>query len=140
MIDQETTPLTALQRGRLLFECLPFISFAVMVVIFLLVFQRLYETPPALIFWLFIVVVLVVLGYQTLQRLRDFISGVAIVERDVLENSYASRRSRYFWGRFQQLGRMRLMPKVHFQSSPGREYRVHYSPVSKIVWQLERVD
>jgi hypothetical protein len=35
---------------------------------------------------------------------------------------------------------MRMTSKAYFQNSPGRRYRVVYSPVSKIVWALEPPD
>jgi hypothetical protein len=137
---QTTVPLAAWQKARLLFECLPLLSFLVMTVIVLTVLRTMeVEPPPAL--YILIVVVVVVLGFQAIQRLRDFASGVAVAQDDVLIRSHRSRSgTRMFFGRFEKLGRMRLIPKAHFSSHNGMRYRVIYSPVSKIVWTLEPLD
>ena len=87
---------------------------------------------------LFLALVILVIGYQAVQRLRDLLAGVALVQDDLLERSWRTRgRGRHFYGSFAQLGRMRLMPKAHFQTANGQRVRVVYSPVSKIVWSLE---
>jgi xanthosine utilization system XapX-like protein len=99
--------------------------------------------PPPPLLSLVLVLVILFLGYQALQRLRDLISGVALAQEDLLNRSYAARsaqgRGSYF-GKFERLGTLRLIPKVHFQNSPGQRYRVVYSPASKIVWALEPPD
>jgi hypothetical protein len=136
--EVENAPLTAMQKGRLLFECIPLVGFAVLSVIAIVAMQVL-SIQPSVLLWVIIVVVLLFLGYQSLKCLRDLLSGVAVVERDVLNRSLASRNSRHFWGNFERLGRMRLLPRVYFNSSVGVEYRVVYSPISKIVWELGKV-
>jgi hypothetical protein len=42
------------------------------------------------------------------------------------------------YGRFQQLGRMRMSKNAHFREAvTGAHHRVVYSPVSRIVWTVE---
>jgi hypothetical protein len=144
-LEKRTIPLTAMQKGRLLLDCLPLVAFVVLAIVLFTLLRDLMGSRIPL-FALFFAVIFLVLGYQALQRLRDLRAGSAIVERDVLENSHrasyrsSSRSRRIFFGRFARLGRMRLMPKAHFNTQPGQTYWVHYSPVSKIVWELEPAD
>jgi xanthosine utilization system XapX-like protein len=137
--DTSTMPLLTWQKLRLVSECLPFISFMVMVLVVFVLFRDLIGAPAPL-FLLFVALVILVLGFQAIQRLRDLLSGHALVQMDSLERSYASRSGPYFWGNFKHLGRMRIVRKAYFQSPPGTTYRVIYSPVSRIVWTLERND
>jgi hypothetical protein len=133
-----TVPLTTMQRLRLLGGCLPFVFFSVVTFLYLTVLRGIYGEPSALML-LFLVVVLVIMGFQALQRLRDLLSGAAVVREDVLERSRRSsgRGRATFYGKFEQLGRLRMMPKAHFQARAGARHRVTYSPVSRIVWQAE---
>ncbi|HEY0738809.1 MAG TPA: hypothetical protein VGD69_28075 [Herpetosiphonaceae bacterium] len=129
-------PLTFTQRARLIGGCVPLLGFTLMLIVYLAL-QDIFGPPP-LAFLLFAAFVILVLGYYALQRLRDLISGTAVVQTDVLERSWSSSGpSRSFYGKFTQLGRMQLVPRAHFQSTFGKRYRVHYSPASKIVWRLE---
>lgn len=137
-----TVPLTGGQRARLLAGCLPPIGFGLLVAGYLLVANMGIFPAPKPIFYLFIGVVLLVTGYQALQRLRDLLAGVALAQEDLLVRSYWGRGggpSRAY-GRFEQLGTMHLLPKVHVQHGAGARYRVVYSPASKIVWALEPPD
>jgi hypothetical protein len=88
-----------------------------------------------------IVVVLAVVGFTAVQRFRDLITGVALVQDDLLERtkrpSYGQRRTPH--GFFENLGKMRLLVSVYHQAQPGVRYRVYYSPLSKIVWKLEKL-
>ena len=73
---------------------------------------------------------------------RDLVSGVALVQEDVLERSWRSRGAsgpNASNGKFEQLGRMRLSSKAYGQGQNGVRYRVSYSPASKIVWSLEKL-
>ncbi|MFL5805817.1 MAG: hypothetical protein ACJ8CR_29285 [Roseiflexaceae bacterium] len=134
-------PLTALQKARLLVDCLPVIFFVLALVFTLTLLDNITGAPPPVALALFLGFVILWMGYQALQRIRDLILGVALVQEDVLERSWASRgRGRHFFGRFAQLGTLSMIPKVHFQSQNGRRYRVIYSPASKIVWGLEQLD
>jgi hypothetical protein len=138
-VDAETVPLKAWQKARLIWECIPVVSFLIMAALLFLFAGQLVKPSQVILFILFIGVVILVLGYQAVQRMRDLLSGVAIVQNDVLERSWASRRGKMYWGKFEGLGRFRLMPKAHFQSGNGARYRVTYSPVSRIVWTLEKI-
>lgn len=154
MISQQTqqttnhVPLTTRQKARLIADCLPFLAFIVIFFAVLTLFRGVVGVGiTSIIFRLVIGLVLLVLGYQALQRLRDLISGRATVAVDVLERSWrASGGTRAsYYGRFRQLGRMRLIPKAHVESHVGQpdfnqRYRITYSPKSKIVWTLERLN
>lgn len=130
-------PLTFGQKARLLRQCLPLITFSLMVAGYLaLVAKAIVPGPPAL-FYIFIVVVILFTGYDAVQSLRDLFSGVALMQEDLMKNSYRGRGPGHYYGEFERLGKLRLIPKAHFQNSPGSRYRVVYSPVSKVVWALE---
>lgn len=137
-----SVPLTASQKARLLAGCLPLVTFTLMVAGYLFLVGRGIVPSPPLLFSLFVVLVILFTGHQAIQRLRDVISGAALVQEDLLNRSYARRaRGRgTYHGVFERLGNLRLMPKAHFQNSPGQRYRVVYSPASKIVWALEPPD
>lgn len=133
-------PLTFGQRARLLAGCLPVVAFGLMVAGYLYLVRRAVVPPPVLLFSLFLGVVLLVLGYQALQHLRDLFSGVALTQEDYLDRSYRGRGGNgkaTCFGRFERLGTLRMVPKAYFQNSPGQRYRVVYSPASKTVWALE---
>jgi hypothetical protein len=135
----ETVPLKAWQKARLLYECVPLISFLIMAALLFVFAGNLVAPSQVLIFVAFIAIVTLVLGFQAVQRTRDLLLGEAIVQDDVLERSWASRKGKMYWGKFHSLGRLRLMPKAHFGSSNGGRYRVTYSPISGIVWSLEKL-
>lgn len=134
-----TVPLTAWQRLRLLVECMPVVFFAVATVGMATVFSARVATPPVA-FFAFMGVVTLVTGYQAVQRLRDLASGVARVQVDVLQRAHRSRGrggAGRFYGHFEALGRLRLSPKAYGAAGLGGRVRLVYSPVSKIVWQME---
>lgn len=139
---QTYVPLTNWQKARLLADCLPFLGFLVICLAVLTLFRGVFGVGlSSILIRLLIMVLLGLLGYQALQRIRDLRSGQANVVIDVLERSGRSRgsSSRMFFARFQQLGRLRIMPKAHFQSHNGQRYRVTYSPISRIVWALDPI-
>jgi xanthosine utilization system XapX-like protein len=133
-------PLATWMKIRLLSECWPFIS-VLLVLLFTVFILPSIVNPVPIALPLLLGGVALLLGFQAVQRLRDLLTGVALVEHDVLESSRASsgQGKRYYFGQFKQLGRMRLVHKAHFQSHNGMQYRVIYSPASKIVWALEQV-
>src|SRR5687767_12773161 len=104
----ETVPLKAWMKARLLSECLPLVSFLILAALMFIFAGNLVAPSQVIIFVVFIAVVTLVLGYQALQRMRDLLSGEALVEDDVLDHSWASRQGRMFWGKFEGLGRLRL--------------------------------
>jgi hypothetical protein len=137
----ETVPLTGMQKARLLFDCVPLVFFGGLLVYYATSLNNLFRSSNNnLLFLAFGAFLLLVLGYQAIQRLRDFFSGVAAVRVDVLQRSWRTGgRSRVFYGNFEQLGKLRLVSSAHFGSQNGARYRVVYSPVSKIVWSLDPI-
>jgi hypothetical protein len=138
-------PLTTGQKLRLLSECLPFIGFIVLcLTIWTFSGDVLGMDARGMMFKLFLVLVLFVLGFKSIERLRDLMSGYAIVAVDVIEHTSRAGNSGpgrgIFFSRFRQLGRFRIMRKAHYGSSIGQRYRITYSPISKIVWTLEPVN
>jgi hypothetical protein len=144
--DANSVPLTAAQKGRLLFECVPLVVFIAIAIFYGTALRDLVANLTVL-FWSFFAALFLGLGYQTLKRLRDLFSGTALLERDRLENSHRTSGSassgalnRPFYGEFARLGKMRLVGKAGDEAQAGQTYRVLYSPVSRIVWELESVD
>lgn len=134
-------PLAFGQKARLLANGLPFlVSFLVFGGYLMLVGRELAPPPPPSL-WLVIAIALLATGYQAIQSLRDLISGVSLVQEDLLNRSYRTgagpNRHR---GRFERLGTLKMSRKAYFQNSPGQRYRVVYSPISKIVWELAPPD
>jgi polyferredoxin len=139
----DSVPLKTWQKARLIGGCVPFVGFLVLAVVFTTVFRDLFIKVPPVVLYLFIVLVLVVTGFQAVQRIRDLLLGMALVEDDVLERSWRGggrgAGSAIFFGKFERLGKLCVMRKAHFESQNGERYRVIYSPVSRIVWALEPV-
>jgi hypothetical protein len=143
MHNLDTVPLAFTQRTRLLVECLPVVFFTLALVFVLTLLDDITGAAAPIFLILFLCVVIFIMGWTALNRIRDLISGVALVQQDLLERSWRSRGgsgSSYTHGKFEQLGKMRLSSKAYGQGQNGLRYRVAYSPVSKIVWSLERVE
>ena len=141
-INANQVPLTFTQTARLLVECLPVIFFCLALVFVLTLLDDITGAPPSFFLILFLCFVIFVVGWAALNRIRDLISGVALVQEDLLERSWRSRGAsgpNAFRGKFEQLGRMRLSSKAYGQGQNGFRYRVFYSPASKIVWTLEKI-
>jgi hypothetical protein len=134
-----SVPLTALQKARLVVDCLPLCFFALAFIFGVTFFDDIYGVPPSVILLLFLGAVILVTGYQALQRMRDLFSGVALVQDDLLQRLWRPRRGTGHYGRFAQLGTLRLRQKASSQGQPGQRHRVVYSPASKIAWSLERL-
>lgn len=134
-------PLTALQRGKLLADCIPFIFFVAALLFSLVMLDDILGQAVPILIPAFLALVVLVTGFTAVQRLRDFVSGLALVKEDRLERSWRSRGSGGgFHGKFDQLGRMRMMRNAHFQARNNGRHRVTYSPASKIVWSAEPLD
>lgn len=84
-------PFTAGQKARLLVGCLPLVTFALMVAGYFILVSRAVIPPPVALFYAFIVVVLLVTGYQAAQNLRDLLCGFALAKEDLLNRSHRSR-------------------------------------------------
>jgi hypothetical protein len=137
----DTVPLNLAQRTRLAVECLPVVFFTLALVFVVVYLDNLTGAPPPIPLILFLCLVILVVGWDAFNRIRDLTSGTALVREDLLERSWRSRRAstKPFHGRFEQLGSMRLTSKAYGQSQNGARYRVCYSPASKIVWWLENL-
>jgi hypothetical protein len=136
---ENRVPLEGWQKTRLIVDCIPFIFFVVLTIVYMTFLQDQLKDDSLTIFVLFMGLLLLVMGFQAVQRLRDLLSGVALVKDDLLERSWRSsgRGSATYHGKFEKMGRLRIIKKAHFQSQSGQRYRVVYSPVSRIVWTLE---
>jgi hypothetical protein len=134
-------PLTSNQKLQLLLGCLPLAAFLVLVAAyFVAAFYGSLPMPSAL-FYAFLLVILVLFGYQALQRLRDLAAGVALVDEDVLLRSWhASANSNDIYAKFERLGILQISPKVAPAIKGGTHFRVAYSPASKIAWAVERLE
>lgn len=138
----DTVPLKGWQRARLIFDCVPFVAFLIITAVLFTLFKESFKGNSAVILPLFIGLVLLVTGFQAVQRIRDLLSGTAQVQTDVLERSWRSGGSRgraTYYGRFETLGRIRMVAHAHFQSHNGMRYRVVYSPISRIIWTLDEL-
>jgi len=135
-------PLTTLQRARLLLECLPLLFFVLALAFALTILDDITGAPPPSALPLFLGFVVLVMGWTAINRMRDLISGVALVREDRLLRAWRSRGSsgsNSYRGTFEQLGGMRLASKAWGQGQPGARHRLIYSPASKIVWSLEQL-
>ena len=135
-------PLTFTQKALLLVECLPFPFFVLALIFCVTILADITGAPAPIFLILFLGFVILVVGWTAIQRTRDLVSGVALIQEDLLERSWRSRgssRPNPFYGRFERLGTMRLRPKAWSQGQNGARYRVYYSPASKIVWSLEEL-
>src|SRR5689334_13860731 len=98
----DSVPLTNGQKARLMTGCIPFLAFGLMCILYLIFVPDIVGTPPPIML-LFMVVVLLVLGYDEVRRLRDLVSGVATVQSDVLVRSWRSRGrgKAHYYGKFE---------------------------------------
>lgn len=138
----QEVPLTVNQQLRLLSGCLPVVFFSLALFFVLTRYEGLTGSPPPLFLILFLCALILILGWIAVNRVRDLVSGVALVQEDVLELAWRAgrtSRSRDFYGQFTQLGKLQLIPRVYHQAQHGVRYRVLYSPVSQIVWSLESI-
>jgi hypothetical protein len=132
--------LTTSQKARLIVECLPLVFWVLVFAFCVTFFDDIYGVPPSAILLLFLGFVMLLVGWTTIQRMRDLASGVALVQEDRLQRVWRPRRGTGHYGRFAQLGTLRLTPKAYSRGQPGERQRVAYSPASKIVWSLEPLD
>ena len=138
----QEVPLTFSQQVRLLSGCLPVVFFSLALVFVLTRWRELTSSPPPLFVILFLCALVFFMGWIAVERVRDLVSGVALLQEDVLETAWRAgrtSRSRDYYGNFTQLGKMKLVPSAYHQGIHGLRYRICYSPVSQIVWSLEKV-
>jgi hypothetical protein len=83
-INANQVPLTFTQTARLLVECLPVIFFCLALVFVLTLLDDITGAPPSFFLILFLCFVIFVVGWAALNRIRDLISGVVLVQESVL--------------------------------------------------------
>lgn len=133
----ERVPLTAGQRARLLWDCIPVVFFMLALVFVQTLLDRIVASHSPLL-PLFLAFVILVTGYEALQRVRDLAAGAAQVRRDRLERMWRTSGSgRHRYGKFASLGRLRLTRQAFDQARPGSQHRITYSPASKIAWEAQ---
>ncbi|HYF65233.1 MAG TPA: hypothetical protein VD886_20565 [Herpetosiphonaceae bacterium] len=133
-------PLSPGQRAWLLLQCLPFAAWVGLLALALIFVEPIYGRPMPAPLLLLMGLVILVTGYRAVQCCRDLAAGRALVAEDVMERSWRSGQGKaMYFGSFERLGKLRLRGRDHVQSSNGWPYRVTYSPVSKTVWKLERL-
>ena len=131
-------PLTASQKLWLAWRFVPVIFFVVALIFIMTALPYILGQPVPVLLPIFLVVVLLVLGYEASKSLRDLLAGVALVEEDELVRSWHSRnRGSVRYGQFAKLGRMRMSSQAFNQGQDGQRYRVCYSPATRRVWSLE---
>jgi len=131
----DTAPLAFREKSRLLVECVPLVFWMLAFVFVATMLDDIVGSQPPLLLP-FVGLVLLMTGFQAVNRLRDLASGAAIRE-DLLERIGSSRRGAGRQGQFKELGRLRIAKQAVGDSFPSVRYRVYYSPASKIVWRLE---
>jgi hypothetical protein len=72
------------------------------------------------------------------RAVRDLASRVALVTEDVLETTSGTGRG--YSARFTRLGRMSITARARVEAMPRERHRVVYSPRTKVVWEVERLD
>ena len=133
-------PLTLAQKARLALDCIPLVTFACIVAAYVTMFRPLVEVP-AIPFFALMGAVLLLNGVTTLRRSRDLLSGVALVQEDVLERfGRSGRRRRSSYAVFSALGWLWMTAAVLLPGRKGHRHRITYSPASRIVWNLEPLD
>ena len=138
----QEVPLTLSQQIRLLSGCLPLIFFSLALAFVLTRLEGLTGSRAPLFVILFLCALVLFMGGIAVTRIRDLVSGVALLQEDVLELAWRAgrtSRSRDYYGKFTRLGKLQLVPSAYHQGINGFRYRICYSPVSKIVWSLEQI-
>lgn len=158
-------PLTAGERTQLLLGCLPFLFFLAATIFVATVWSAVtaqltgQRTPLVLV--AVMLVVLAVTGWGAAKRVRDLLSGTALVVEDRLTSMLRGRRgpsNSHCFGLFTGLGTLRMsvrdFNRIGTERAMGQvpdlgpeaagpveswAYRVEYSPASRIAWSVERV-
>ncbi|MCA0456456.1 MAG: hypothetical protein LCI00_20960 [Chloroflexi bacterium] len=140
MASETTVPLTTYQKMWLASRFLPVIFFVLAILFSLTLLPNILGQPVPILLPVFLVLVLLVEIYQASKSLRDLLLGVSVVEVDELTRAHRARRgNRKPHGHFTRLGRMRLTRAAYGMAEAGQQYRVVYSPASRIVWSLEAI-
>ena len=138
-----TVPLTGGQKTQLLLAgLLPILIPGGFVVFFLAGFRgvsmRGLDSLPV-IFIVAMVALVTFLVYQALKSLRDFASGVALLQTARLTKTSFTRNKNNVthYGEFAQLGKFRISRTDYNAARPGMLYRLTYSPTTKRVWTMQ---
>ena len=83
-VQTERVPLTFGQKTRLAFDCLPLVTFALLIAAYVTLLRPIVGRAT-LSFYALMAVVIVMTGYTALKRCRDLALGAAFVGEDVLE-------------------------------------------------------
>lgn len=138
---QTSVPLTWTQRLRLTVGALPLVAFTVMIGGYLTTVQLGIIPPAPVLFYAFIALVMLVVGYQAVQALRDLLAGAALVDEDILVRAWrTSGPSNDCYAKFERLGTLRVSAQALPSFAQRLRYRIAYSPASKIAWTIEPVD
>ncbi|MBA3470095.1 MAG: hypothetical protein H0T53_10660 [Herpetosiphonaceae bacterium] len=141
-----TVPLTGGQKTQLLFAgLLPILIPGGFFVFFLTRFSgvsvRGLDNLPGMFMLAIVAVIALVmfLLYQALKSLRDFGSGVALMQTARLTKTSFTRNKNNVthYGEFAQLGKFRISRDDYNAARPGALYRVTYSPASKRAWAMQ---
>jgi len=134
-----SVPLTAAQKMKLSTKFVPVIFFVAALIFTMMALPNIIgqAVPPLLP--VFLVVVLLVMIYEASKSLRDLMSGAAVIEEDELVRLWHSRGNNKSvrYGNFARLGKMQISRTAFNQAQVGQQYRLCYSPASRIVWTLE---
>ena len=157
-------PLTAVERRRLLLDCIPFLVLLAATLVVAAIWSDL--TPgllgrrTSLVLAVVLGSFLLITGWTALNRVRDVLAGTAVVEQDHLKRLWRPRRGALggdCFGTFERLGRLRMSPtefgraglafdlaQLHHPDgvSGARApvvFRVAYSPASRIAWSVTQV-
>jgi hypothetical protein len=133
-------PLTSRQKNHLYLEFAPSAIVVLGIVTYLvLLATETLAAPESWFFWIWLAGLSLLSGHGALRPLRDLRSGTALTREDLLGSIFLSsgKGGRRYYGRFEQLGSLRLGPKVDTRSPDGRRYRIVYSPASRIIWTLD---
>src|SRR5262245_46312566 len=100
-----SVPLTTWQKARLIYGCVPLVFWALVFVFIAIFFDDIYGRPAPAAMVGFAGLIVLVVGWRAVQRIRDLLSGVALVRNDLLQRSWHARYGTGKYGNFAQLGR-----------------------------------
>ncbi|KPL81933.1 hypothetical protein [Herpetosiphon geysericola] len=135
-------PLTHAQKNKHLLMALLFL---VLIVITLMVIGYLSLAVDIGFIWVFVVIFGLALSWQMIAHLIDFFNGEAevYVDRLIETERYCARYERrriYYFGYFEQLGRVSISVNDHYAAIPGTLYRLSYAKASHHLLDVVQVD
>ena len=133
--ETSTVPLTVRQKLQLAIGCLPLILYCIAALVYGYA-TALDMTEPLTLAWaggglLFF-------GFLARTWLRDLVFGAALVREATLTELFFAGGTPC--ATFAQIGTFSVNDrKVHATATTGPRYRIVYSPASRLIWTLERV-